>query len=392
MLSVVPSLPRRPSWVGDHDAVRDLWQLDPAVTYLNHGAWGATPRAALAEQSRLRAEMEADPVDFLLHTVDARLAAARVPVAELLHADPDDLVFLPNTTTGVQTVLSSLPWRRGDRVVTTDHAYPAIAHQLDDVAARHGVEVAAVPIPLPPPAQDEIATAVLDAVDAAPTALVLIDAIVSQTALRLPVDEVVAGCRERGVPVLVDAAHAAGQLDVDLTALGADWWVSNLHKWCCAPKGTAVMHVRRDRQAALRPLVRSHGDTFRAAFDWTGTSDYSGWLAAPAAIEVLATLGWDRLHSYQHALAAYGASVVAAAVRTEPVLPADAHAAMTLVDPGRDLTWDQGEALHLRLYREHRIQVPLTWWGGRAWIRLSAQAYNRPDDYEHLADVIGDVL
>ena len=381
-----------PRWGDDWPSVRALWGLRPDVAHLNHGAWGAAPIPALDRQTELRTELESDPVDFMLHTFDARLADARKPVGELLGANPDDLVFVPNATTGVQTVLSSLPWQRGDRVVHTDHVYAGIRNQLATLRQRHGIELAEVAVNIPDAALSEVADAVLAAVDAAPTTLLVIDAIASATAMRFPIEQIVAGARRRRVAVLVDGAHAPGQVEVNLTALGADWWVGNLHKWCCAPKGCAVLHVRRERQESLRPLVQSHGSNFRTAFDWTGTADMTAWLAAPAALGVLESLGWDRVRAYQHALSSYGAQVVATAVGTEPVLPDFAHASMALVDLGRDLSADEGLQLQRDLFHRHQIQVGLTWWRGRAWVRLSAQVYNEAAEYDRLAEVLPGTL
>jgi isopenicillin-N epimerase len=382
-----------PEWGDDWTELRALWPLDRDTAHLNHGSWGATPTPVLEVQSRLRDELERDPMDFMLHTLDARLRAARRPVAEMLGADPENLAFLPNTTTGVQTVLSSLAWRTGDEVVSTDHVYAGVRQQLQALRDRHGVEVVEVTVDPPRESLDEVAAAVLAGVTDR-TRLVVIDSVASASAMVFPVAEIAAACRERGVPVLVDAAHAPGLVDVDLATLGVDWRVGNLHKWCCTPKGSAVLWVSEERRASLRPLVTSHGygQGFRAEFDWSGTTDPTAYLSAPAALELLGDVGWQRIRDYQHALAGWAATTVAEAVGTVPVLIPQAHAAMTLVDPGVDLDRAEAERLHLQIFQEHRFEVPLTWWRGRAWLRLSAHVYNVPDEYARLADVLPSVL
>lgn len=354
---------------------RDLWALDWSVTHLNHGAFGATPRPVLEAQDRVRAELERDPTDFYVHTIDRRLAGVRAYLAAFLRADPEGLAFVPNTTAGMQTVLRSVAPRE---VVATDHVYVGIRRQLE----RTGARLVEVPVPL-----EAAAAPVLDAVTPS-TDLVVVDWIASPTTSVFPVAEIVRGCHARGVPVLVDAAHAPGMLDVDLEALGADFWVGNLHKWCCAPKAAAVLYVGPGFRETTRPLVtaNSAGRGFLAEFDWPGVVDLTALLAAPAAIELLGGIGWGWLRERNAALVRDGAALLAEALGTS-----SHHAegcSMALIDPGPDLSYDEGLALHTRLYEEHRIEVPLTWWRDRAWFRLSAHLYNEPSDYEYLAGVM----
>jgi isopenicillin-N epimerase len=362
-----------PVWPGDHDAVRDLWALDEGVAFLNHGSFGATPRPVLAEQSRLRAVLEGQPVDFLVRQYAGRVAAAREAVASFLGAEPEGLAFVPNTTTGVATVLRSLGLGPGDRVVVTDHVYPAVAIGLGAL----GVSVDVVPVDL----AADAAALVLAAVDER-TRLVVVDAVTSVTALVMPAAEVVRGCRTRGVPCLVDAAHAPGMLDVDLRALDPDFWTGNLHKWCCAPKGAAMLYVRPEWRDVVRPLVpsRGYGLGFTAAFDWAGTHDPTAWLAAPAALDLLGSLGWSIVRSYGASLAAWGAAVSGLPA---PV-PADRQASMVLLDPG-EMTYEDACALRDLLWTTDRVEVGATGWRGRGWLRISAAPYNCPQNYVRLA-------
>ena len=367
-----------PVWPGDHAAVRALWTLEPDVAYVNHGAFGATPRPVLAEQARWRSRLEAQPFDFLIRRYDGHVQAARDAVAAFLGADPEGLAFVPNATTGVATVLRAVGVGAGDRVVVTDHVYPAVEIQLRAL----GVDLVVVPLDLAAP---DPAAVVLAAVDER-TRLVLVDSVTSVTALVLPVAAIVAGCRARGVPCLVDAAHSPGQLAVDLRALDPDYWTGNLHKWCCAPKGAAVLSVRADLRDGVRPLVPStwYGDGYHAAFDWAGTNDPSAWLSAPAAIDLLGSLGWDTVRTYGTALARWGATHVAEVTGATVPAPPERQAQMTLVDAGL-ATYDAATALRDALWAGDRVEVGATGWRGRGWLRLSAAAYNTPADYERLA-------
>jgi isopenicillin-N epimerase len=370
------ALPDPPRWPGDHDAVRALWTLDPEAAYLNHGSFGATPRPVLEAQARWRALMEAQPFEFLYRRYDERVGEARAVVAAFLGADPAGLAFVPNATTGVATVLASLGLRPGDRVVVTDHVYPAVAIGL----AAYGVDVRVVPLD---PSAPDLAAPVLAEVDER-TRLVVVDAVTSVTALVMPVAAVVAGCRALGVPCLVDAAHAPGLLPVDLRALDPDWWTGNLHKWCCAPKGAAVLYARESLRDRTHPLVRSHGTGlgFTAEFDWCGTHDPSAWLAAPAALELLGSLGssnWDSVRSYGRSLASWTARLSGLPL---PVPPARQEA-MVLVDAGC-ATYEDAMALRDAMWRDDRVEVGATGWRGRGWLRVSTAPYNRPQDGERL--------
>ncbi|HEU0132920.1 MAG TPA: aminotransferase class V-fold PLP-dependent enzyme [Mycobacteriales bacterium] len=362
-----------PVWPGDHDAVRSLWALDPSVAYVNHGAFGAAPRPVLEEQARLRALLEADPFDFLYRRYESRLREARVAVAALLNADPDGLAFVPNASTGVATVVRALGIGPGDRVVVTDHAYQAVLIALRAV----GADVVVVALDLAAP---DLAGPVLDAVDER-TRLVVVDAIASATAVRMPFEALVAGCRARGVPCVVDAAHAPGHLPVDLRALDPDWWTGNLHKWCCTPRGAAVLWTRAAWRDRTHPLVPSHGygQGYAREFDWVGTHDPTAWLVAPAAIALLASLG-PALPAYCRDLAAWGAALTGL---PRPVDPAR-HERMVLLDAGL-ASGAEAEALRDALWHDDRVEVGGMVWRGRGWVRVSTAVYNRPQDYERLA-------
>ncbi|HVF05143.1 MAG TPA: aminotransferase class V-fold PLP-dependent enzyme [Frankiaceae bacterium] len=370
-----------PVWPGDHAAVRALWPLRAGVAYVNHGAFGATPRPVLDEQQRWRERLEEQPFDFLMRTLPDAVERARAVVAEFLGADPAGLAFVSNATTGVATVLRSLVIGSGDRVVVTDHVYPAVEIQLRAL----GVDLAVVPVDLD--AADPAAS-VLAAVDER-TRLVVVDAVTSVTALLLPVGAIVAGCRARGVPCLVDAAHVPGLLPVDLRALDPDYWTGNLHKWVCAPKGAAVLYVRAELRDRVRPLVPStwYEEGYHRAFDWTGSADHSPWLAAPAALELLGELGWKTVRSYGTALAAWGAAHVASVTGATVPAPPERHAQMVLVDAGLP-SYDAATACRDELWARHRVEVGATGWRGRGWLRLSAAPYNSAADYERLAEAL----
>jgi isopenicillin-N epimerase len=360
--------------------------MDPAVAYLNHGSFGATPVSVLAEQQRLRTAMERNPVGFLAYRLPELLGAVRAEVAAFLGADPAGLVFVDNATTGTQTVLAQARLRPGDEVVTTDHCYPAVLAQLRRSVEVAGARLEIAEVPLPAPGRVEVADAVLSRLTER-TRLLVVDHVASCSGLVFPVEEIVAECRRQGVPVLVDGAHAAGMLPVDLGRLGADFWTGNMHKWVCAPKASAAFWVAPRWRDTLRPLVASHGvaDGFWPAFDWTGTRDPTALLAVPAALDFFGRAGWAAVRAHNNELARQGAELVAGRIGTSPP-PADGlAAAMRLVPLPRPLSESDARALERRLL-DLGVVVPVTYHGGWRWLRLSAQLYNTLSDYERLAD------
>src|SRR5262245_22996406 len=290
-----------------------LWGLDGSVTFLNHGSFGACPLRVLERQQELRRRLEAEPVRFMIRELEAELDRARAALAAFVGADPDDLVFVPNATTGVNTVLRSLPLRAGDELLITNQAYNACHQALNAVAEQSGATVTVVPVPFPLRDASEIVDAVLAAVTPR-TRLALLDHVTSPTGLVLPLERLVPALAERGVDSLVDGAHAPGMVPLDLRRLGAAYCTANCHKWPCPPKGAALLVVRGDRQSLVHPLVTSHGrnsprrdrSRFQLEFGWTGTDDPTACLCVPDALEHLGAQlpgGWPQLMRANHELA-----------------------------------------------------------------------------------------
>jgi isopenicillin-N epimerase len=365
------------------------WTLDPSVAYLNHGSFGATPACVLAVQQELRAELEANPVAFLVRKLPGLLETVRAEVADFLHADPAGVVFVDNATTGTQTVIAQARLGPGDEMLTTDHCYPAIAAQLRRAAASTGASLQIAPVPLDLADDGGAAAAVLSRLTTR-TRLVVVDHIASCSGLVFPVQEIAARCRALDIPVLVDGAHAPGQLPVDLDRLGADFWVGNLHKWVCAPKASAVLYAAPQWRDTIRPLVASHGLTegYRPSFDWTGTRDPTALLAVPAALAFLGQAGWPAVWQHNNDLARQGAELVSGRLGTGAPPAEGMAAAMRLVRLAGSLTEEAARALERRLLDSHGVVVPVTAHGGGHWLRLSAQLYNTLRDYERLADAL----
>ena len=364
----------------------------------------------LAWQRSLIDELEASPVAFLDTTIEARLDAARGAVAAYLHADPDGLVFLPNATTGVSTVLRSVPLKPGDQLLTTNHEYNATLNAAAEVARAAGAEVVRVDLPLEIESEDQVVEAITAAVTPR-TRLAMISHLTSISATILPIGAIVRELDGRGIDTLVDGAHAPGQVPVDLEALGAAYWTANGHKWLCGPKGSAVLHIRADRLEGIRPLIVSHGwndvrpDRSRLwkEFDWTGTVDPTPYLALPEAIRVVGAMepgGWPAIMAANHELVIEGRSVIARALGVTPRIPEALHGSMAIVPLPLPARNDAIQALKVELMDEDHIEVPISGFPAPAArrrpsdppsavaLRISAMRYNEPGDYERLASAL----
>ncbi|MFI5255540.1 MAG: aminotransferase class V-fold PLP-dependent enzyme [Candidatus Limnocylindrales bacterium] len=401
------------------------WTLDPDVVFLNHGSFGACPIPVLEAQSAWRARLEAEPVRFMVDELEPALDDARDRIAAFLGAEPDDLAFVHNATSGVNTVLRSLRFQPGDEILGADHEYNACLNAARYVAEAAGARLVVAALPFPVEGPEQVMERVLDAVTTR-TRLALLSHITSPTAVVLPILELVRELAARGVDVLIDGAHAPGNVPVDLRELeaaGAVYWTGNLHKWVCAPKGVAVLWVRRDRQPAIHPLTISHGandprtdrSRFRLEFDWQGTDDPSAALSAPVAVDFIGGLlpgGWEAVRERNHELALAGRDALCRHLGLEPPVP-DAmlgSMAAVLLDEttgtrtSRALSPLDADPIQLALMERFGVEVPVLPWptpwtpgfepdmARRRLVRLSAYLYNDLADYQRLADGLAAIL
>jgi isopenicillin-N epimerase len=381
------------------------WILDPSLIYLDHGSFGACPRPVLSAQSHLRNQMERQPAEFFMGELEPLLDEARAALAQLLNVEARDLAFTSNATTGVNSVLRALEFVANDELLTTDHCYTACKNTLNYIAEQTGAKVvtAQVPFPLDLPSQ------VVDCVLAATTTrtrIALLDHVTSPTALIFPVRELVEALTTRGVDVLVDGAHTPGMIPLDIPALGAAYYVGTCHKWLCAPKGSAFLWVRRDKQTGVHPTAISHGfaslrqdrPRFLMEFDWTGTDDPTPYLCVPDSLGFLSSVrpgGLPELMSLNREMALAARDEVCKALAARPPAPGEMIGAMAAVpireardeEYGDDFTTDP---LHKVLLARYRINVLVTAWPKwpKRVMRLSAQVYNEPEHFRQLAHAL----
>lgn len=380
------------------------WPLDSSRFFLNHGSFGACPTFVLEEQRKWQDLMELEPVRFFEELMPDLLLESREALGEFLHCSPNDLAFVSNATSGVNTVLRSLNFKKDDEILVPNHAYQACRNAIDFVARRWGANVVTVSIPFPINGPEIVVDLMMDAATEK-TKLVMIDTVTSPTGLRMPFEELTSLFEARGIEVLLDAAHGIGMIPLHLDELGASYVTSNCHKWLCAPKGTAFLHVRSDKQHKIQPLTISHGHTFplgtttrfRHEFDWTGTQDISGWCTIPRVIQGMEDLiegGWPAIMQHNHDLAIEGRNLICETLGIEAPCPDSMIACIsTLQLPGEPLSHEimhEPDPLHEILSSKYNIQVPVWSWPSPAgrYLRISAQLYNTIEEYQVLANAL----
>ena len=377
------------------------WLLDPEITYLNHGTVGAPPRRVLLKQQALRDEMERQPSRFVLRELNAelpmpwrhesRLREAIGHVAPFVGARPDDLVFVPNVTTGVNAVLRSVPLAPGDEVVISELAYGGVALAAQAVARDRGATLRTIEMPAPLRDAGDVVDAFVRAITPR-TKLVIVDHITAQSALVLPVATIAAECHARGVPVLVDGAHAPGSIALDIPATGADWYSGNLHKWAHAPRSCGILWAKPEHQGTLRhPIVSwGSGHGFHAEFEHTATIDPTSYLAAPEGIALLREWDFEAVLGYIHGLAVEAGAALAGQWGTTLDAASNMIGSMVtvLLPEEAGSTADEAARLRLALLVEDRIEAPVHAWHGRLWTRVSCQVYNDRSDVDRLAEAV----
>ncbi len=373
--------------------LRDLFLLDPHITFLNHGSFGATPQPVFETYQRWQRELERQPVEFLGRRFNDLMREARTHLAAFIHTDPDDIVYVPNATTGLNIVARSLRLNPGDEILTTDHEYGALDRTWRFIARKTGAVYKPQPMPVPVTTPDDFVERFWSGVTPR-TRIVFLSHITSPTALIFPVKEICRRARNAGILSIVDGAHTLGQLDLDLPDLGADFYSSNAHKWLCAPKGSAFLYARREMQPLVEPLIVSWGyesekpsaSRFIDEQEWTGTRDIAAFLSVPAAIQFAQEHQWDQVRLQCHMLAQFVREQITALTGLPPLSPdsIEWYAQMvTLPLPPCDPA-----QLKVRLYDEFRIEVPIVTWQNRPFIRISIQAYNTLEDVENLVEAL----
>ncbi len=378
--------------------LRSDFLIDPEVTFLNHGSFGATPKPVFESYQRWQRELEKQPVEFLGRRATDLLAHAREILANYLGTVRDNLVFVTNATVGLNTVAHSLKLSMGDEVLTSDHEYGAIDRTWRFLSQKNGFKYINHAITLPVTTPDEFVNSFWQAVTPH-TRVIFLSQITSPTAMIFPVQEICKRARLEGILTVIDGAHVPGQINLSLDELGADFYSGNLHKWLCAPKGSGFLFARPELQHLIEPLVISWGwesenpgpSRFVDYLEWTGTRDISAFLAVPDAIRYQEQHHWDQIKSFCHTLASETRQRISAITGLEPFYP-DSEIWYAQMGSSPLPTDVDIVSLKVRLYDEYHIEIPVIKWNGQNLIRYSFQAYNSQEDVYALERALMNLL
>ena len=376
--------------------LREQFLLDPDVIFLNHGSFGATPRPVFETYQNWQRKLEHQPVKFLDREFHGNLRSARVRLSAALGVDPGNLAYIPNATFGVNIVARSLNFDPGDEILTSDHEYGACDNVFSFLSQKKGIKLERQHIPLPLPSPGEILELFWEAVTEQ-TRLIFLSQITSSTAVRFPIESICNRARDAGILVLIDGAHAPGQIDLNLNNIGADFYTGNCHKWMLAPKGSAFLYVTPERQNLIEPLAVSWGwgencpyksdSRFLALLEWWGTKDPAAYLSVPAAIQFQEDHKWEEVRENCREILSNTLSEIDRLTRMPSIYGDNKSNYVQL--GAAELPLDcQPKELQKWLYQEYKIEIPVIEWKDRWFLRPSVQAYNTEDDLKVLVEAL----
>ncbi|WP_425618987.1 aminotransferase class V-fold PLP-dependent enzyme [Anatilimnocola sp. NA78] len=365
-----------------------LWRLRSDTTYLNHGSFGPPPLVVQQARQEWQRQLDEQPMDFFVRQLEPAWFAARDRLAQFVGTTGNNLIFVENATAGMNVVADSFPLQAGDEVLLTNHEYGAVERIWQRACTKASATMSIVALPLPFTSAEETVDTIL-AATSSKTKLIVISHITSATAVTLPVKQLCAAARERGIAVCIDGPHALVQEDVALDALGCDFYTASCHKWLCAPFGSGLLYVAPHQQQNIRPPVLSWGrlpptppDRWSDEFVWSGTRDYSEYLTIPTAIEFIEQIGLTTFRDHAHTLARYAREQLVALTGQQPIIPDDpawycsmAHVPIT---PGTR------QPLMEQLFQQFHIEVPIVEWNGNRYVRVSCHLYNHRDQIDEL--------
>jgi len=363
--------------------IKAQFLLDPDVHFLNHGSFGACPRPVFDVYQNWQRELERQPVEFMGRRYHGLMNDSREHLAQYINAAPEDLIYVPNATYGMNIVARSLDLQPGDEILSTDHEYGAINHLWTFICEKTGAKLISQPITLPIVSDEQVLEQLWAGVSPR-TKVISISHITSPTAVTFPVEAICKRARDAGILIVVDGAHAPGQLDLDMEAIGADFYTGNCHKWMCAPKGAGFLWVRRDHHAMIDPLVISWGwqpdSTLVSHNQWQGTQDIAAYLSVPAAIEFMQQHDWHEVRQHCHQLALETRQRIIELSGKPTLIHKDGFVQMFAAE----LPQTDAESLKTTLLNDYHVEVPFLTWGSRTMVRVSVQAYNIQTDLDAL--------
>lgn len=380
----------------DWRAWRSEWSIAEGVTYLNNGSFGPTPRAVSAVRRQWLDKVESDPHDFLVRQLGPSLAACRRWLANLVGTSAENLALVENSTVAMNIVAATVRLEPGDEVLTNDHEYGAVLRLWERACSRAGAKLVVQPLPVPITSSDQVVDTLFAAISER-TKLLVVSHVSSPTAIVFPVEAICRRARQLGIATCIDGPHAIAMLDVHLDRVDCDYYTASCHKWLCAPLGTGFLYVHARRQSAVEPALMSWGRplesdaaSWRDEFNWIGTRDPSAFAAVPAALDFLASAGFDNFRQHTHTLAAYARQKMNQELGAEALVPdsPDWYASMIALR----LSSGDADSLQRALWERYRIEVPIVAWQGYRLVRPSCHLYTWQEDIDLLVRALKELV
>lgn len=373
--------------------ILEKWNLNPKIYYINHGSFGATPKAVIDEALRITLELEKEPVNFFMEDYPGLLNSSREKLAKVLHLDSKGLVLIENATSGANIILRSLvgDLKKGDKILISSHVYPAVKLTLDYIESVGGIEIITADAPFPVRNKDEVFNSLKAEINSS-IKIAIFDHISSATSLVNPVKKLVAECKKHGIITIIDGAHAPGMIDLDIEDIGCDFYIGNCHKWMFALKGCAMLWATEAFRDKLHPLTISHNykKGFLSEFEWVGTRNPSSWLSLPTAIDFYNDMGGANIREYNHNLAIEAGALLETELSSAPAIPEEMTGSILSFPALKnyDASQEQANLLRKEFLSKYNIELMFTPFKGRMYFRISAQIYNDIRDYEKLVEAM----
>ncbi len=372
--------------------MKNLFLLDPNITYLNHGSYGSCPSSVFNDYQKLQKRLEQQPVQFMTKYLWKYLKESRDTLGTFLNCDGDDLLLFANPTTAINNVIENLNLNKGDEVLMTQHEYGALVRAWSRSSKRNNFSIVQQPVKVPVSSKKNFIKQFLAGITMN-TKVVFISQITSQTGLIFPIKEICEYATKKGIVTIVDGAHVPGHIDLNISNLECDFYTGTCHKWLCAPKGSSFLYVRKSFQANIKPQVVSWGEEgddpgpsqFQMDFQWQGTKDMSSFLSIPSAIHFIESNNWKENHKISKELILEVSEDLKNLFGTNPLFKSEDWVGQMVSHP---LPSNTPENLKEMLWEKFLIEVPVFEWKKQKYIRVSAHFYNDRNDMNTLINAL----
>lgn len=386
----------------DWQPLKAEWNLRVGTTYLNHGSFGPPPRCVREARQKWQDAIDSQPMDFFVRQLEPAWRTSRDRLAAFVGSASEDLIFVENATVGMNIIADSFPVAAGEEVLLTDHEYGAVNRIWHRACERVRATTRVVRLPLPFQSVNETVDAVFAAANEQ-TRLIVVSHITSPTAVILPVAEICAQAKKRGIAVAIDGPHAVAQVPLDVQKLGCDFYTASCHKWLSSPFGSGFLYASPRQQNHVRPPVLSWGrlppnkiDSWSDEFVWSGTRNPVAYLGVPAAIEFLESIGLEAFRARTHWLAQYARRQLTEIFQLDPLVPDDpawygSMAHVPLAPTATNETCAVANPLQHTIWEKLGIEVPIVDFAGRRYIRVSCHLYNDTEQIDRLVNGLKEI-